>query len=35
MMYLRWILLLICAGLTLWPLLVQRADRGDKEGKPS
>jgi hypothetical protein len=33
MMHLKWILLLVCVGLTLWPLLMPRADRGGKEGK--
>ena len=33
MMYLKWVLLLVCVALALWPLLAKREDSADKEGK--
>ena len=33
MMYLKWILLLVCVALALWPLLARREDPDGKEGK--
>jgi hypothetical protein len=33
MMYLKWVLLLVCVALALWPLLAQREDAAGKEGK--
>ncbi len=33
MMYLKWILLLVCVALALWPLLAGREDSDRKEGK--
>jgi len=33
MMYLKWILLLICVALALWPLLAKREGSDSKEGK--
>jgi hypothetical protein len=33
MMYLKWVLLLVCVALALWPLLARREDAGGKEGK--
>ena len=33
MMYLKWVLLLICVALALWPLLAKREDSSGKEGK--
>jgi hypothetical protein len=33
MVYLKWVLLLVCVALALWPLLVKREDAADKEGK--
>jgi hypothetical protein len=35
MMYLKWILLLVCVALTLWPLLAKRQDDGGREGEQS
>jgi hypothetical protein len=35
MMYLKWMLLLVCVGLTLWPLLAGRPGHGGKEGERS
>ncbi len=35
MMYLKWILLLVCVALTLWPLLARRQDHDGKEGERS
>ena len=35
MMYLKWILLLVCVALTLWPLLAKRRDSGSREGRLS
>lgn len=35
MMYLKWILLLVCMAYVLWPLLAAPQDHGRKEGKPS
>jgi len=33
MMYLKWVLLLVCVALALWPLLARRDDSTGKEGK--
>jgi hypothetical protein len=33
--YLKWILLAVCVGLTVWPLLIGYEDRGGKEGNKS
>lgn len=33
MMHLKWILLVVCVALALWPLLTKRADHGNPEGK--
>jgi hypothetical protein len=33
MMYLKWILLLVCVALALWPLLARREGSDGKEGK--
>ncbi len=33
MMYLKWVLLLVCVALALWPLLAKRADFTGKEGR--
>jgi len=35
MMYLKWILLLVCVALTLGPLLAGRRDRESKGGERS
>lgn len=35
MMYLKWILLLVCVALTLWPLLTKHRDDGGREGERS
>ena len=35
MMYLKWILLLVCVALTLWPLLTRRQDHDGGEGERS
>ncbi len=33
MMHLKWVLLLVCVALVLWPLLARRDDSAGKEGK--
>ncbi len=35
MMVLKWILLLVCVALTLWPLLARRRDHNGEGGKQS
>ena len=35
MMYLKWILLLVCVALTLWPLLAGRPDHQGGKGEQS
>jgi hypothetical protein len=35
MIYLKWILLLVCIVLVLWPLLARRAGRPGEGGKAS
>jgi hypothetical protein len=35
MIYLKWILLLVCVILALWPLLAGRPDRTHRGGKSS
>jgi hypothetical protein len=35
MMYLKWILLLVCVALTLWPLLAGGRERDREEGRQS
>jgi hypothetical protein len=34
-MYLKWILLLVCVALAVWPLLGRRDNDGGREGKQS
>ena len=34
-MYLKWILLLVCVALAVWPLLAKREDRDGRKGKQS
>jgi hypothetical protein len=33
MVYLKWVLLLVCVALALWPLLARREDSTGAEGK--
>jgi hypothetical protein len=33
MMYLKWVLLLVCVALALWPLLARHEDSAGTEGK--
>jgi len=33
MVYLKWVLLLVCVALALWPLLAKREDSIGKEGE--
>ncbi len=35
MAYLKWILLAVCVGYVIWPLLGKRGGRPDKAGKRS